>query len=94
MLTKIIYGWSGREGDFPALPYLTRYVLIKARSWQLCLHVFHRSDFPDWHDHPWDFLTLVLWRGYIENLLGVWLSQNRPDALSTGVGLPSVWPLP
>lgn len=65
MKTKIIYGCDGRSDGH--LPYLTRYTLIDRSNWQLCLHVFHRSDYPDFHDHPWNFLTLVLWRGYIEH---------------------------
>ncbi|RIV23632.1 hypothetical protein DYU11_11665 [Fibrisoma montanum] len=65
---KIIYGCEGR-GD-AGIPYLTRYTLIQRKTWQLCLHVFHRSDHPDFHDHPWNFWTLVLWRGYIERLPG------------------------
>lgn len=66
MKTSIIYGCEGR-GDYNK-PYLTRYTLIERPTWQICLHVFHRSDYPDFHDHPWDFWTLVLWRGYIEHL--------------------------
>ncbi|RPE05533.1 hypothetical protein EGT74_24425 [Chitinophaga lutea] len=49
------------------IPYLTRYTLIETSRWQLCLHIFHRSDWTDdLHDHPWDFVSLLLWRGYIE----------------------------
>lgn len=60
----IIYGCESR-GDSHS-PYLTRYTLVERKSWQLCLHIFHRSDFDVLHDHPWDFLSLVLWRGYID----------------------------
>lgn len=31
------------------------------------LHKFMRGDEdPEYHDHPWPFLSVVLWRGYIE----------------------------
>lgn len=62
---KIIYGCEER-GDAHQ-PYLTRYTLVDAGSWQICLHIFHRSDWTDdMHDHPWNFLTILLWRGYTE----------------------------
>ena len=62
---KVIYGCETR-GD-AHLPYLTRYTLIETKNWQLCLHVFHRSDWTDdLHDHPWNFVSLLIWRGYIE----------------------------
>lgn len=66
MAKKIIYGCEER-GDADS-PYLTRYTLIDRPNWQLCLHVFHRSDADDLHDHPWNFWTLFLWRGYAEKL--------------------------
>lgn len=61
---KIIYGCEER-GDFFS-PYLTRYTIFECKYFQLCLHVFHRSDGEDMHDHPWRFVSLLLWRGYIE----------------------------
>lgn len=62
---KIIYGCEER-GDAQS-PYLTRFTLIDwPDRFQLCLHVFHRSDGPDLHDHPWGFVTLPIWRGYVE----------------------------
>ncbi|BCM88761.1 hypothetical protein IAD21_00603 [Abditibacteriota bacterium] len=61
---KTIYGCDAR-GDAQSA-YLTRYTLVSGRLGQLCLHVFYRSDADDLHDHPWNFWTLILWRGYIE----------------------------
>jgi len=61
---KIIYGCeSSGDGDSA---YLTRYTLIDTRWFQVCLHIFHRSDADELHDHPWPFASLILWRGYIE----------------------------
>jgi hypothetical protein len=61
---KTIYGCEAR-GDGQSA-YLTRYTLIDRPAWQLCVHVFHRSDADDLHDHPWPFVSLILWRGYRE----------------------------
>lgn len=30
---------------------------------------FRSDDDPDCHDHPWDFASLILWNGYIEESL-------------------------
>lgn len=62
---KMIYGCDAR-GDGNSL-YLARYTLIDRPGWKLNVHVFHRSDADDLHDHPWPFVSLILWRGYIEH---------------------------
>lgn len=64
MKKKIIYGCEER-GDYNK-PYLIRYTLIDTKLFQFCLHIFIRSDATDLHDHPWAFITLPIWRGYIE----------------------------
>lgn len=61
---KIIYGCESR-GDADS-PYLIRYTLIDTKYFQVCVHVFLRSDADDMHDHPWPFASLILWRGYNE----------------------------
>jgi hypothetical protein len=61
---KIIYGCESR-GDYQDV-YLIRYTLFECSKFQICIHVFHRSDADDLHDHPWNFVTIPLWRGYIE----------------------------
>lgn len=61
---KIIYGCESR-GDYDK-PYLTRYTLFKFFGRAVYLHIFHRSDADDLHDHPWSFSTFILWRGYYE----------------------------
>jgi hypothetical protein len=50
-------------------PLMTRYTLLKTRFGDVKIHVFHRSDGPELHDHPWPFWSLVVWRGYIEESL-------------------------
>lgn len=61
---KTIYGCDARgDGDSA---YMTRYSLPRIGPLRLAVHVFHRSDADDLHDHPWAFMSIVLWRGYIE----------------------------
>jgi hypothetical protein len=73
MKKKIIYGCEER-GDAQS-PYLVRYTLFECKYFQVCLHVFFRSDHTEHHDHPWNFLSIVLWRGYYEETVEVvkWL---------------------
>ena len=60
----IIFGCEARGDKHSA--YMTRYTLIETTRWQLLLHHFHRSDAEEHHDHPFWFISLILWRGYIE----------------------------
>ena len=46
--------------------YMTRYGLPRMGPIRICLHIFHRSDADELHDHPWSFLSIILWRGYVE----------------------------
>lgn len=67
MKKKIIYGCESR-GDYDS-KYLVRFTLIDTKLFQLCLHIFHRSDADEHHDHPWPFVSIILWRGYYEETL-------------------------
>jgi hypothetical protein len=64
---KIIYGCESR-GDAQS-PYLTRWTLLSTELGAVYLHKFHRSDADEHHDHPWAFVSLILWRGYIEETI-------------------------
>lgn len=64
MKKEIIYGCEGRGDHLSA--YLTRYILFVCNLFHIYLHIFHRSDADDHHDHPWHFISIILWRGYIE----------------------------
>ena len=52
-------------------PYLLRYYLfIKNRNifpFNIFLHKFLKSDPDDLHDHPWPFITIILYGGYWEH---------------------------
>jgi hypothetical protein len=57
-----------KADDLKGVPYLTRWRLIESRFGAVYLHKFHRSDGKDLHDHPWAFCSIILWRGYIEEV--------------------------
>lgn len=63
-MKKIIYGCESR-GDANQ-PYLSRWTLFKNDKIKIYFHKFHRSDADDLHDHPWNFISIILWRGYNE----------------------------
>lgn len=68
MKKLIIHGCEAR-GDADQ-PYLTRWILLKREKWAIYFHKFHRSDAEDLHDHPWSFISIILWRGYNEVTFG------------------------
>jgi hypothetical protein len=46
---------------------MTRWTLLSTPWGQLRLHWFHADDYGrDLHDHPWSFVSLILWGGYYE----------------------------
>lgn len=48
-------------------PYLTRWRLIQTPLFAAYLHRFWAPDHDeDFHDHPWDFVSIVLAGGYVE----------------------------
>lgn len=67
--------------------YLKRYYLYRKEktnqfeeektsySFNVYLHQFFKSDMDDLHDHPWNFVSLVLKGGYFEELM----DKNNPD---------------
>lgn len=48
--------------------FLTRFYLFRHRRLGVMLHWFERSDEDlELHDHPWSFVSVILWRGYVEH---------------------------
>lgn len=85
---KIIYGCESR-GDADS-PYLTRYSLPRLGRFRAALHVFHRSDHDEMHDHPWPFVSVILWRGYVEETpcpLCAWDLQEGDEIEVDGITL-------
>lgn len=69
-LVEILYAiFDGRpiaasEGD----TYMHRWYILRRKSFAIFLHKFVRSDYDRaLHCHPWDFLVIPIWRGYIEH---------------------------
>jgi hypothetical protein len=50
--------------------YLIRYSLLTTPWFALKLHRIYMSDDDCLHDHPWSFISIILWGGYVE---------HRPD---------------
>lgn len=52
-------------------PYLFRWYVFRTKRVALFIHKFIRSDEDRaLHDHPWGFLVIPVWRGYIEHSQG------------------------
>ncbi len=48
--------------------YLRRWYLVRTPWFAIFLHKFERSDEDRaLHDHPWPFIVIPIWRGYIEH---------------------------
>lgn len=81
------WGWIHRKDICTRVGevYLTRWTLLQLFGWALLLHKMHRPDQDRCHhDHPWRFVTLVLWGGYVEEIMvdeGVRTRRNRPGTL-------------
>lgn len=64
-MKKITIKGCDARGDGQT-PYLTRWYLFQSKHLNIYLHKFHRADSDELHDHPWDFISIVLWNGYVE----------------------------
>jgi hypothetical protein len=59
----------------------TRYTLMKTPWLTVYLHQLNAPDWhPDCHDHPWDFVAILLWRGYLEKI-GDQVHRRRPGSI-------------
>lgn len=63
--------------DGQEVVYLRRFFLFKSRWGNIYLHHILRSDDdPDPHDHPWDFTSLILRGGYVDESYR-WLNAGQ-----------------
>jgi len=68
-------GWKEINEEF------TRYTLLKTPWFNIYLHELYAPEWhPDCHDHPWSFITIILWRGYLEQV-GTKLYRRRSGAV-------------
>lgn len=74
-LLSLIHSWAMRRVQRPPdetiggweNPYLLRWYVIQSRVFGIYIHQFLRSDDSRaLHDHPWDFISIILSGGYIE----------------------------
>lgn len=74
------------NGGFPGGPYLTQWKLgAQPDGSKLRVHRIHRSDEDEeFHDHPWNFRSLILHGSYVE------FTPDRPDNEGT-VYQPGDW---
>lgn len=56
-----------RPGEGPIMVQLT---LVALLGFHLRIHIFYRGDQGVFHNHPRSFISLCLWKGYREKLLG------------------------
>lgn len=73
-----VYHISAKTGNDTISPgegdrvHLSRWILLGGKNpWvlQLLVNQIHYPDVNDcYHDHPWPFLSLVLWGGYVEEI--------------------------
>ncbi len=65
--------WSGRSlwrweritrGD--NTDYMWRFIVFKSDYLKIFVHIFQASDDECLHDHPWDFVSFIIWGGYWE----------------------------
>lgn len=60
---------GGTKRTLEEVVYLRRFYIFRSKRFNVYLHRFHRSDDdPDPHDHPWDFWSFILSKGYREQI--------------------------
>lgn len=61
-------------------PYLIRYYILRTPWFRIRLHNILLSDYDCLHDHPWNFISLILWGGYGE----MFNDEEKPREHSMG----------
>lgn len=64
-----LWSWeliTRNEGEL----YLRRLRIVSCPWFGIYIHWFEASDDDSLHDHPWPFLSFILWGGYWEHTLG------------------------
>jgi hypothetical protein len=51
--------------------HFRRWRVIETPLFNIYLHAFYKPDSDsDMHDHPWDFMSIIIWNGYYELVAG------------------------
>lgn len=71
------------------LPYLKRWFILRTKWVQVYVHNICRSDpDSDMHDHPWSFISVILWGGYLEHTPEGSFQRSAPQILYRPAGSP------
>jgi hypothetical protein len=100
----IIEHWLDRLFECRVIPncdrdtYLFRWYIFKTKRITLFVHKFIRSDEDRClHDHPWNFLVIPIWQGYIEHsdyICPCFMCQNHPTMAPHRIAVKRrVWPI-
>jgi hypothetical protein len=65
--------------------YLIRYSLFSCPWFSVKLHRIFLSDDDCMHDHPWSFLSIILWGGYFEHKPFVMQGYTQSVAIGSGL---------
>lgn len=49
------------------VPLLIRWSLFECKAFSIKIHKLISSDHSCMHDHPWAFITFLMWGGYVEH---------------------------
>lgn len=55
--------------------YLRRFIFLKTRHFSIYLHKILADDDICLHDHPWSFISIMLWGKYLERQRSCWLLE-------------------
>jgi hypothetical protein len=65
--TGRVFNITGTGADTDV--YLIKYYVFQNKYFNVFIHIFLRSDRDDMHDHPWNFGTYVIRKGYKEEVI-------------------------
>lgn len=71
------------QDRFTKSPYLIRYILFSSKYFSIYIHRFLCSDAGFHHDHPWNFFTWVITKGYVEEKLVQDMTTSRGTYVET-----------
>lgn len=84
---KVIHALDGAGSDTG--PYLVRWSLTTPFGDIKLHHILRSDEERDLHDHPWSFVSLILWGGYWEHTAEFVFGDPRYDYRDSVSGLPS-----
>lgn len=87
LFQHVVIYCSGTEGE-----YLHRYKLRGSNDlFAVYIHRFVEPDVPIFHDHPWDFVSIMLAGGYTEHRPGLPAVERRRGSIAYRVAEGAHW---